>query len=959
MDLWLQFGILGLGGGAVIALIALGLVVTYRGSGVVNFAHGVFGAFGAFLFFELREEQGVPLLLSIVAGVAASAVLAAGVYLVVIRPLRDASNLMKVIATLAVLVALQSALFVRKVPYLLAFIALAGLVYLVVFRWLLRRAHRRVRSLAFLAYAVALAVAPFLVKREGYSSFPRSVQPFLPHDAVRVLGVNVIEDRFYILGITVALGTALWVVYRYSKFGLATNASAEKPVAAASLGYSPDFIGTINWGIGGGLAGLAAILIAPIIGLDISNITFLLVPALAAALLGGMSSFPLVVVAGVIMGVAQSEAQIKIHAPGWPAALPFLVIIGAMMIRGNLLPARGGASERLPRIGPGTVRKATVAFWTIVPAFLIWFVFNLKWVDATTLTLVTTVVVLSVVFVAGYAGQLSLAQFALAGIGAFIAGRLSSELGLSLIVVLPLVALALIPIGVIVGTPALRSRGVNLAIVTLGLAFAIQAVLFENNDYVDQPEGGLHIGIPKLLGWNLDTVNKPERYATVVLVVVVLLMIGVANVRRGRVGRRLISVRANERGAASLGVSVWRTKLYAFGIASAIAGVGGALFAYRAPRIQFDPQFFAVESINVVQFATLGGLGWVAGAPTGGSMKPAALGTRIFDFLGNNTGIWIALFGAFALIFIIQHRPDGIAPHKEQIGDLIRSVVRRVFRRAAPAPRPEQVATEPLRPATQPVRLEVRGLSVAFGGVRAVQDLDLDVRPGEVVGLIGPNGAGKTTVIDAITGFVTTTGGSIRVEGTEISGWSVDRRARLGVGRSFQGLELFEDMSIRDNIRTACERVTMRRYVTDFVVPGDSPISAAAYEVLREFGLEGDLDRLPGELSFGRRRLVAVARALAAEPAVLFLDEPAAGLDPVNSAEIGRAIRHAVDRFGIGIVLVEHSVDLVMSVCDRIVVLESGMLLSQGVPSEVRHDPAVVRAYLGDPIEAVTSGVPS
>jgi sulfate-transporting ATPase len=235
--------------------------------------------------------------------------------------------------------------------------------------------------------------------------------------------------------------------------------------------------------------------------------------------------------------------------------------------------------------------------------------------------------------------------------------------------------------------------------------------------------------------------------------------------------------------------------------------------------------------------------------------------------------------------------------------------------------------------------------------VLAVHDVALGVEPGQVVGLIGPNGAGKTSLIDAVTGFARSTG-RIAVDGVAIGTWPAHRRARAGVSRSFQSLELFEDVTVGDNLRVASDPRDRRAYLTDLVAPGDPPLTAAALEAVREFGLAAQLDALPGDLSYGERRLAAVARAVATEPSILLLDEPASGLGQQESRELAELVRRLADEWGIAVLLVEHDMDLVMRVCDRITVLDFGRVIAEGTPEEVRADPAVVAAYLGEPLRA-------
>ncbi len=247
------------------------------------------------------------------------------------------------------------------------------------------------------------------------------------------------------------------------------------------------------------------------------------------------------------------------------------------------------------------------------------------------------------------------------------------------------------------------------------------------------------------------------------------------------------------------------------------------------------------------------------------------------------------------------------------------------------------------------VLLETQGLTVTFGGLAANRDVDLKVEQGAFVGLIGPNGAGKTTFIDAITGFVKPSAGVINFDGQVLNELSPTDRARLGLNRTFQSLELFEDLTVRDNLLVAAERPVWWSFLADIFHPGrrSAEMEQQVDWAIGVLGLEPVADRLPSDLSHGNRKLVGVARALAARPKLLLLDEPAAGLDTAESQALGAQLRDFLNR-GITMFLIDHDMGLVLNVCDYIYVLDFGALIAQGTPSQIRRDPAVVTAYLGE-----------
>lgn len=245
--------------------------------------------------------------------------------------------------------------------------------------------------------------------------------------------------------------------------------------------------------------------------------------------------------------------------------------------------------------------------------------------------------------------------------------------------------------------------------------------------------------------------------------------------------------------------------------------------------------------------------------------------------------------------------------------------------------------------------LEARGLSVNYGGLYANKDIDLDCHTGKLVGLIGPNGAGKTTFIDAITGFTSPSEGTVMFDGVDLAGVSPDRRATMGLTRTFQSLELFEDLSVRDNLMAAAEQPKWHSFITDILLPGrnERQFRDQVDWALDMMGLSDIAETLPSDLSHGQRKLVSVARALAAKPKLVLLDEPAAGLDTVESQLLGAHLREFLHH-DMSLFLIDHDMGLVLNVCDYIYVLDFGKIIAHGTPTEVRANPAVISAYLGE-----------
>lgn len=894
--------LLGLGNGGVFAALALALVITYRASGVVNFATGAIALYVAYTYAGLRQGE----LLVIVPGfsktvdlgrrldfapaagisLAIAALLGALLYLLVFRPLRDAPPLARTVASLGVLVVLQGALAIRR------------------------------------------------------GTAPVSVGAIFPTERWELGSAAILADRFYLALTVVILAVVLTAAFRFTRFGLLTRAAAESQTGAFVSGVAPDRVALVNWMIGAVVAGIAGILIAPVSPLTPITYTLFVVPALAAAVVGRFQYLVPIVVAGIAIGMLQSEALSLATQHDWmprsgsSELVPLIVILVALLVVGGGMPVRGGLARqplgRAPRPRSFTL---PIVVGTGVGLLALGLTTG-TWRSAVIATMISAVIGLSLVVVTGYAGQVSLAQLALAGTAAFTLSGLTEGWGVPFPFAPLLAALVATVIGVLVGLPALRLRGLTLGVVTLALAYAIEAVWFRNSDIVSS--SGARVTPPSIFGVDLGIgVGRafPRiEFGLLCLFTLVVVAWGVAVLRRSTLGSAMLAVRANERSAAAVGVDVVRVKVLSFAIASFIAGLGGSLLAYRRGVVSFD-SFTAIGGLGLLSTAYLAGVTSVSGGVIAGILSASGITFIALD-RWVDLGEWFQVIsGVLVIVTLISH-PEGLAGAGHDLADRVARRARRSGAGAgASAERPPLVAVEQPVAAPAGAALQVDDLRVRYGGVVAVADVSIQVDSGMVVGLIGPNGAGKTSVIDAVTGFAPSTG-SIRLAGQPIGSLAPHARVRAGLARSFQSLELYDDLSVEENVRVAAFG---RRHADRGV---------AVTRALERVGIAALHDRPAGELSQGERQLVSIARGCVAEPQVLLLDEPAAGLDTSESRWLGERIRD-IRSSGTAVLLVDHDVALVLDVCDYVYVLDFGAVIAEGPPGAIRASRAVADAYLG------------
>jgi branched-chain amino acid transport system permease protein len=644
----LLFALLGLGSGALIAGIALAIVLTYRGSGIINLATGGIAMLAGYSYWSLKTgEYGTEFATAPALLITFVFTLAVGVLieLVAFRPLRNAAPLAKLVSSLGVLLVAQASM-------LLAF---------------------------------------------GTTQKP---QPsILPSDTVTVFEVDVPVDRFILAGIVIGIAVGLAALYRFTAFGLATRAASENELSALLAGLSANELSMVNTLLATVVAGTVGVLAASVTQLDAVSLPLQVVPALAAALLARLTSFGIACGVGLGIGILNSlidyvstkswfPTDHDVPLPGVKELVAFLIIITAMFLRGAALPGRGELIEqRLPEV-PKPQRLATPAIVLTLVCAVALVVLPFDFRQALINSLIGTVMALSLVVITGFVGQISVVQLSLAGVAGFTVSHLAVDAGIGFPLAPLLGAGAAVVLGLITAVSALRVRGVSLAVVTLGAAVAISQFGFINQTWGGGASGspvpephllGLDLG-PQSAFRGLDGSLPSPVFGWMVLAVTVGLCLLVAAIRRGNLGQRMLAVRSNERAAEAAAVDVRNVKLIAFGISAFIAGVAGTLYAYNFGSVSAT-RFDALTALGLIAFAYAGGITLVSGAIFAGLISTEALMPHALDKWLGISGNWFLLFGGVLLIFTLIQHPEGVAG----------AFYKRLHRRAAPARPRERV----------------------------------------------------------------------------------------------------------------------------------------------------------------------------------------------------------------------------------------------------------------------------
>ena len=532
------------------------------------------------------------------------------------------------------------------------------------------------------------------------------------------------------------------------------------------------------------------------------------------------------------------------------------------------------------------------------------------------------IAVAGLVVVLGYCGQISLAQAAFFGLGAYGTALGVVDYHLPFLLALPCGVVIAGLLGLVLGVASLRLGGHYLAMVTISFQQILTLVLTNWVSLTHGPDGVSGIARPAGL-------TSGTGFLSLCLLTMVAVTLYAWRLKTSRLGRAMQAVRDNEIAAGTCGIDIFRTKVAAFGISAVLGGLGGGLFAGAFAYISPD-QFSFAESIVLLTMALLGGVQSPFGALLG-----TGLLVMLPEWLRFLQRVYLAVYGG-AVILIMVFLPDGI-------WGLAASRLRRargVEGQVAPLPLLSRSVG-----ASSDAVLQIQGLAKHFGGLKALDGVEMSVRRGTVHALIGPNGSGKSTFINVLTGLYRPTAGKIVFDGVDITGLPPHGRTRAGLARTFQNIRVFRGMTVLENVMVGAERPG------NDVAGQPGPVVERALAALEFVGRRQDALRPVGALSYGHQRHVEIARALAGSPLTLLLDEPAAGLNMTEKAELGTLLRR-LKGHGLTILIVDHDMKLVESVADHITVLNFGRRIADGLPQAVLQEPDVIAAYLGAPPDA-------
>ncbi|MET3845129.1 ATP-binding cassette domain-containing protein [Bradyrhizobium sp. OAE829] len=929
----------GIANGAIYLLAGLGLVLIFSVTRVVFVPFGDITAFCVLSIaaFELGRVPGTIWVVAILA-VIATAVDAAGHYRSGEHARIPRSFFMYgllplipcVLAWVAASYALPQA--VQIILALALVLPIAPLLDRIAFR---PAPDASVLVLLIIALAVHFAISGLGLMAFGAEGF--RIRPLV--NGIYSFGGVIVSAQVLLMLVTAALLSLLFFLFfERSMSGRALRATAVNRIGARLVGIRPARTGTIAYFIASLLAGVSAILIGPTTTIYYDSGFMIGLKAFIGAIIGGFTSYPIAALGAVFVGIMESFASF------WSSSYKEVIVFGLLIpvLLWQSWKSAGHADEEgeemempdaIALSAPlriGLISAAVIAL-LIAPALLGSFAITLlNYIG------ISALVALGLVLLTGIGGMTSFGQAAFVGIAAYATAWATVTLDLSpwvgLLLALAMTGLAALAIGAL----TLRLGGHFLSLSTIAWGISIY-FLFGNVPGLGQNTG--MAGIPPITIASVSLISSQMIFYLIWLMVG-LAMLASANLLNSREGRAIRSLRGGGILLASLGVNIFRIRLVTFVIAALLAGLAGWLYAHMNRFISPAP-FDVKPGIEYLLMAMAGGAGHIAGAVAGSALITLLKNwlQDVLPLVTKNPAQFEIIAFSVLLVLLLQNARGG----------LIAFIAKRLPKGTRPPPAAAEAMPRRALPENGTLILNVENAVRTFGGLTAVNKVSFDLKAGEILGLIGPNGAGKSTMFNLLTGALQANAGRISFLGQDITYRPQMDIARMGIARTFQHVKLRPNMSLIDNVALGAYARTTTGFLKSALRLDRAEERRTLHEAQRQLqrvGLGDKSYELAGNLPLGGQRILEVARALAADPVLVVLDEPAAGLRPPEKEALAKVLRQIRDE-GVTILIVEHDMDFVMGLVDRLVVMEFGCKLVEGNPAAVRADPKVQEAYLG------------
>ncbi|WP_322516034.1 branched-chain amino acid ABC transporter permease/ATP-binding protein [Rhodopseudomonas palustris] len=939
----------GIANGVVYALLAVAIVVLFSVTRITFVPQGEFVSYGALTFVTLQDGQrpGTFALLGLLIALHIVIDIAAGwrrqrLATLLVSSLRSVAAALIVLALAYAATSFDLPLLLKAVIAIAVITAAGPLLYRIVYQPLADASVLVLLIVSVALHFVMTGLALYIFGPSGQRSAP------LIDFTMPLMGVPIAGQTLLILGVTIVVIAALYFASQHTLYGKAMQAVALNRTGARLMGISTTLAGRTSFLLAAFIGALAGVLISPTTTILYDTGFLLGLKGFVGAILGGLASYPISALGALMIGLLESYSSF--FASTYKEVIVFSLIIPILLVQtlrqhrikedddhgGEAIPAQLSLSpealrrRRQIRTGLGAAFVLAVA---AAPLLLSNYeIALLNYVG------LAAIVVLGLVLLTGVAGLTSFAQAAYVGIGAYITGYVSSVYGLSPWLTLPMALAVAFVLALFGSLITARLSGHYLPLATLSLAVVAYYL------FAALPQTGGQAGmtnIPPLTIFGIAIVS-PKAWYVGIWGALLLLQLAMANLLDSRPGRAIRALKSGTIMAESLGVDTWRAKIAAFVIACLLAALAGWFYAHYQRFLNPSPFSFN-QGIEYLFMAVIGGAGSIGGALVGSGIVVLAnqwLQTNLPLVLGMQGDFQVIIFGVAAMA-MLQLLPRGIWP---ALLDLFRMRLPKSWTFSTDA------APLPARPKPAPGEtvLAVRGVCKNFGAIAANRNISLDAKAGEILALIGPNGAGKSTLFDLISGVQRPSSGTVHFLGHE-SSYFPRTLSRGGMGRTFQHVRILPEMTVVENTALGAHARADISFLSSALRLDRGKEAMLIAEALRQLdrvGLASSATQIAGSLSLGQQRVLEIARALASDPCLLLLDEPAAGLRHLEKQALARLLKQ-LKAEGMAVIVVEHDMDFVMNLADRIVVMQFGEKLAEGTPCEIQRNPAVIEAYLG------------